>query len=837
MNHSAASCVEAQLLQDPSGVYARMDGASRALYRAHVRRIAASSRRTEALVARCAVACACAGLEGPARHVGFYLLDAGERALLRRLHALTPVARLRLLMRAHITPAVSGVACTAMLFALFALTRPPVVSLAPALLVCMAVARRALSARPVAPLPRLRPDALSGRVLVAVYASPRNPEEARAAVLRLAAMQRANDGASFLLLIDLPDGDAAQSIDDADILRACREGARTNGLLCLSRTRVWDEAQRRFLCPGHGPGAVQALHRLLLGGANAFTEALPDGLAGSFAYLVSLRDGTVLPPGAALRLAGALDHPLVRARHAFLQLCPVPCARSVRSNLRATLDPPDGARGLVVEGIRAVGVDESPADVRKAPHASDITAFSDGPNALDAYLSALRGRVAPAAQLALALLGAGFGHVPSLLWALLPALIAPPAGLRTICARVALLPREALCRLRAFGHGKAARGTAVFSALCGLSLLLLGAAGIRALFLALPLGLSWLSVAPLRRWLEAPHRALIPLDPKERAQLADCAARAFSILRRTDGSLPARPGDAGLYLLACAAARPLGLLEPDEMAERMEKALEQLERLPAWRGLPYAPDGLRIDSLDMGLLAASLLCCAEAVARDEQLIDPGFRPLAGRMEAFVHGMDLAALYDPSRDLFFASVSPGVPARGAHIGLLLGQARLLSFVAIATGRVPPRHWLRLNRSIPSACSCALLPTLLLRMPPGTLLHEGCFQAVSKRIADTGSVGVRLSALALCVRPHAATAELARLQALGRLDTGSDAVGTATAACVLCAVCNALTGGELIRLFHARPEIEGFSPLLEEPLRPDRTSASPGNRRRAVPASNR
>ena len=100
MNHSAASCVEAQLLQDPSGVYARMDGASRALYRAHVRRIAASSRRTEALVARCAVACACAGLEGPARHVGFYLLDAGERALLRRLHALTPVARLRLLMRA-----------------------------------------------------------------------------------------------------------------------------------------------------------------------------------------------------------------------------------------------------------------------------------------------------------------------------------------------------------------------------------------------------------------------------------------------------------------------------------------------------------------------------------------------------------------------------------------------------------------------------------------------------------------------------------------------------------------------------------------------------------------
>ena len=829
MNHSAASCVEAQLLQDPSGVYARMDGASRALYRAHVRRIAASSRRTEALVARCAVACACAGLEGPARHVGFYLLDAGERALLRRLHALTPVARLRLLMRAHITPAVSGVACTAMLFALFALTRPPVVSLAPALLVCMAVARRALSARPVAPLPRLRPDALSGRVLVAVYASPRNPEEARAAVLRLAAMQRANDGASFLLLIDLPDGDAAQSIDDADILRACREGAQANGLLCLSRARAWDEARRRFVCPGHGPGAFEALCRLLRGGESAFTETPPEQLAGGFAYLITLRDGDMLPPGAALRLAGALAHPLVR--HPLLRLCTVPSARSVRSNLRAVLDPPNGARGVAVECVRLIHAD-STQDPHSAPPALGVPVLSDGPNELAAYLSGLRAEIGPAAQVALALLGAGLGHAPSLVLALLPALIAPPAGLRTVLARIALLPREALGRLRAFGRGHAARGGAVLSVCCGAGLLLGGAAGVRAFFLALPLGLSWLSAGPLRRWLEAPYRALVPLSAQERAQLTECAGRVFARLEDP----PSCPRDAGLYLLACAAARHLGLLEPDGMASRMEKALEQLERLPARRGLPRAPDGACAGSLDMGLLAACLLCCAEAVAQDAPLLDPGFRPLTGRMEALVRRMDLAVLYDPVRELFFASASPEGPARGAHVGLLSGQARLLGFVAIATGRVPPRHWLHLNRSVCATPACTLLPALFLRLTPGTLLHERCLQAVSARIASTGSAGggsVRDAALALCVRPHAATAELARLQAFGHLD----AIRAGDAAITLCALCNALTDGTLVRLFHARPEVEGFSTLLEEPVTAGRTSASRGSRRWAAVASNR
>ena len=156
MARSTDSSVEALLLLDPSGVYARMDDASRALYRARVRRIAASVQRTEVQVARCAVLCARAGLEGPARHVGFYLLDAGERALLGRLHALTLGARLRLSVRAHVSPAVGRGAWTALFFVLFALTRPPIAALVPALIVCAAAARRL----PPAPTPPFPPKPL-----------------------------------------------------------------------------------------------------------------------------------------------------------------------------------------------------------------------------------------------------------------------------------------------------------------------------------------------------------------------------------------------------------------------------------------------------------------------------------------------------------------------------------------------------------------------------------------------------------------------------------------------------------------------------------------------------
>ncbi len=87
------SSVEHALLEDPDGVYGRMDFASRDRYRHVTERIAKLGCLTELEVARRGVELACAAEDGTrARHVGYYLIDKGlpalERAAGVRLSAL-----------------------------------------------------------------------------------------------------------------------------------------------------------------------------------------------------------------------------------------------------------------------------------------------------------------------------------------------------------------------------------------------------------------------------------------------------------------------------------------------------------------------------------------------------------------------------------------------------------------------------------------------------------------------------------------------------------------------------------------------------------------------------
>ena len=109
-------------------------------------------------------------------------------------------------------------------------------------------------------------------------------------------------------------------------------------------------------------------------------------------------------------------------------------------------------------------------------------------------------------------------------------------------------------------------------------------------------------------------------------------------------------------------------------------------------------------------------------------------------------MDFAALYDAKRHLFFigwgAEKNKTSPA---HYDCLASEARLASFIAIMTGQVERKHWRYLNRAaVRLGGGFALLswggtmfeylmPHLLLPLIPGTLLGEGCKNAVRAQMA--------------------------------------------------------------------------------------------------------
>ena len=85
-------------------------------------------------------------------------------------------------------------------------------------------------------------------------------------------------------------------------------------------------------------------------------------------------------------------------------------------------------------------------------------------------------------------------------------------------------------------------------------------------------------------------------------------------------------------------------------------------------------------------------------------------------------------------------------------LLASEARLASFIAIAKGDVPARHWFHLGRTVtPIAYGAALIswsgsmfeylmPSLVMRAPAGSLLEQTSLLIVRRQIAYGKSLGL-------------------------------------------------------------------------------------------------
>jgi cyclic beta-1,2-glucan synthetase len=129
------------------------------------------------------------------------------------------------------------------------------------------------------------------------------------------------------------------------------------------------------------------------------------------------------------------------------------------------------------------------------------------------------------------------------------------------------------------------------------------------------------------------------------------------------------------------------------------------------------------------------------------------RRLVSRAAALASAMDFRFLYKPDRHLF--AIGYNVPQGRLDVpsyDLLASEARLASFLAIARGEVPRRHWFHLGRLLTRVDSrlCLvswggtmfeyLMPDLLLPRYPGTLLTESSQAAVARQIEYGGERGV-------------------------------------------------------------------------------------------------
>lgn len=326
-----------------------------------------------------------------------------------------------------------------------------------------------------------------------------------------------------------------------------------------------------------------------------------------------------------------------------------------------------------------------------------------------------------------------------------------------------------------------------FAALSGLALLFISPS-----VLGKAAGLMWL-LSPLALYaLSLPYGRQRQIKSEDKAYLLGIAKDIWSYFKTfctaDDNYLPpdnyqmqppvglahrTSPTNIGLALCSALCAADLGI-DGGKGPELIENMLTTLERMPKKYGHFYNWYDTRtlrpmhpkyLSAVDCGNLLACLIVLKNGLAEHR------FFALSKRVEALIAPMDLSVFYDPARGLFRIGIDAekDIPS-SAHYDLLASEARLTSYLAVAKGDVPKKHWEALSRAMRGYRGYTgmaswtgtmfeyLMPELFLPLYRNSLIFETakyCVYVQKHRRAPSGIWGISESAFfsldpSLCYR---------------------------------------------------------------------------------------
>ena len=287
------SWAENELAADPAGVYDRLDFETRDRCRGAVEEIARWSKCSEQETIDEALALAKAAEDEVARHVGYYLIDAGRPALERATSARVPLAESsRRWLRAHAAGAYFG----SIFLLTLAMVAAPLFFVAGAVhwlshglfafllllpaseLAVLAVNYFVTSLLPPQVLPKMSfkkegiPD--DCRTLVVVPTLLTTPDAIQNELNRLEIRYLGNTDANlrFSLLTDFADAPRESMPEDAEyidiVARGIEELNRRHGagrFFLFHRGRTWSESEQRWIGWERKRGKLEQLNRFLIG--------------------------------------------------------------------------------------------------------------------------------------------------------------------------------------------------------------------------------------------------------------------------------------------------------------------------------------------------------------------------------------------------------------------------------------------------------------------------------------------------------------------------------------------------------------------------------------------
>ncbi|HSG66292.1 MAG TPA: glycosyl transferase, partial [Gammaproteobacteria bacterium] len=230
--------------------------------------------------------------------------------------------------------------------------------------------------------------------------------------------------------------------------------------------------------------------------------------------------------------------------------------------------------------------------------------------------------------------------------------------------------------------------------------------------------------------------------------------------RRTQTITQQHLGDAldALSATLCQDLPRQGLMPPRDVAARL---LELSSQATTMVDIAHTLASERGDEAGAEMLfwAEATQGSIESHRRDLKLttdaeffLERRLATLEATAQAMAGAMDFGFLLDPERKLLSIGyrVADGSLDPSCY-DLLASEARLASFVAIAKGDVPSRHWFRLGRAVtPIGRGAALIswsgsmfeylmPSLVMRAPAGSLLEQTSRLVVRRQIAYGTALG--------------------------------------------------------------------------------------------------
>ncbi|OQA55612.1 MAG: hypothetical protein BWY42_01402 [Candidatus Omnitrophica bacterium ADurb.Bin277] len=160
------------------------------------------------------------------------------------------------------------------------------------------------------------------------------------------------------------------------------------------------------------------------------------------------------------------------------------------------------------------------------------------------------------------------------------------------------------------------------------------------------------------------------------------------------------PTNIAMDLMGGVAAFELGYISREEAQKRTGAILSSLRGLKRWKGFFYnfyettklSVTREFISSVDNSWLAAALIVVRQAF--------PG--PIADEASKILDGFDFKEFYDP--DTNHVAIGYDMARKGLtpyHYGMLVTEARTMSFIGIGKGDFPEEHWWHLYRTAPEA----------------------------------------------------------------------------------------------------------------------------------------